>query len=100
MVETADAECLQATLGSCSTNSCRIRQCGLVVCAACTGDSSLQAWLSSAGREASAAVQCCLGLCGSAAVQAALLAPTKEAGCLAILGGILTIGSIALGATT
>merc|ERR1711988_1931132 len=58
----------------------------------------LEARLSTARCEASACIQSRLGLICCAAVQAALLAPAKEALGLAILGCILAIGRIALGA--
>merc|ERR550537_1768649 len=59
----------------------------------------VHARISASRSEASAAVQSRLGFVRSAAIQAALLAPAQEAIRLAVLGSILTIGGIALGAT-
>merc|ERR1719152_231447 len=60
----------------------------------------LEARLSTSRCEASACIQSRLGLICCAAVQAALLAPAKEACGLAILGCVLTIGCVALGASS
>jgi len=100
MVEATDAECFQTTLGAGGTHNCPIGQCGLLISTASASVCGLEARIGTGRCEASATVQCGLWLCSGAAVQASLFAPSKEACCLAILGGILTIGSIALGATT
>merc|ERR1712134_114300 len=100
MIETTNAKCLQTTLGACSTHSCGIGQSSLVISTACTCGCGLQARISRARCETSAAVQSSLWLSSSAAVQASLLAPSKEACGLAILGGVLTVGGIALRAAT
>jgi len=97
MVEATNAECFQTTLGAGSTHNCPIGQCGLLVSTASASVCGLEArggrtcWDASAGWE--------VNLRRSCAIEAALLAPSKEASTLAIFESIVSGDCIALRAS-
>merc|ERR1712046_55273 len=71
----------------------RISESSLLISTACTG-SSLEAWISNSGCEASACGKSVLGRLGAG--QATRLAPAEEAVCLAVLGTVLASRCVAL----
>merc|ERR1719221_1512489 len=94
MVDTTQAKGRLATLVLFLANILWVSESSLVIGAACT--SALEAWLRGASCKSGA---CCkVVLCWLGAVEAATLAPSKEARSLAILESVIGSGIVALGA--
>merc|ERR1711881_567758 len=100
MVDASQVECLGTTLVRLVAKilGAHAGDRSLLIIRAGSGGHGLHAGISTSGSETGAAVQCSLWCICCAAIKAALLAPAEEARSLAILGCILTVGGIALGA--
>ena len=96
MVDATEAQCRLGANALLLTYRVAIRKRSLLGSAACTSGCRLQARCGITTGETSALGKIDLGILG--AIEAALLAPAKEASGLAVLESILSGGVVALGA--